>query len=79
MPGSTTYLDTPVVPIAAFAGPGQDGLDCEYPEGTPVIWTVSGIGNGFPGGPWSRKRGNGTGYNGFEIVSAGMLPVPNPE
>ncbi len=37
MPGVTTYLDTPVLPIAAFAGPNQLPLDCELPNGTPMI------------------------------------------
>jgi hypothetical protein len=34
MPGTTTYLDTPVLPVAAFTGPAQFPLDCEYPDGT---------------------------------------------
>jgi len=42
MPGSTTYLDTPVVPVAAFTGPNPNTLDCRVPEGTPVIWTATG-------------------------------------
>ena len=37
MPGTTTYLDTPVVSVAAFTGPDQFPLDCEFPTGTPVI------------------------------------------
>lgn len=48
MPGSTTYLDTPVVPIAAFAGPNQQPLNCQVPTGTPVIETVSGPTNVGP-------------------------------
>ena len=36
-PGQTTYLDTPVLPVAAFVGPSNWQLDCEYPSGTPVI------------------------------------------
>lgn len=42
MPGSTTYLDTPVLPVAAFAGPNQNALDCRIPDGTPVIWSTVG-------------------------------------
>ena len=42
MPGVTTYLDTPVVPVAAFAGPNQQPLDCQDQDGTPVIWSVAG-------------------------------------
>jgi hypothetical protein len=42
MPGVTTYLDTPVVPVAAFTGPNQQPLDCSDQDGTPVIWSVIG-------------------------------------
>ena len=42
MPGVTTFLDTPVVPVAAFAGPNQQPLDCRDQHGTPVIWSVIG-------------------------------------
>jgi hypothetical protein len=42
MPGVTTYLDTPVVPVAAFAGPNQSPLDCQVPDASPVIWSVQG-------------------------------------
>jgi len=41
MPGSTTYLDTPVVPVAAFTGPNQQALDCQIPTGSPVIKTAT--------------------------------------
>jgi len=41
MPGTTTYLDTPVVPVSAFAGPNQAPLDCDYPAGTPTVDSVS--------------------------------------
>jgi len=69
MPGTTTYLDTPVLPIAAFAGPDQYPLDCEFPEGTPVIWSVSGP----MGGPYVSNTGEQ-----ITIASAGMVEVPNP-
>ena len=49
MPGATTYLDTPVVPVAAFAGPDQFPLDCELPDGTPKIYSVSATSNGVAG------------------------------
>ena len=42
MPGATTYLDTPVEPIAAFASQNQQPLDCEFKDGTPVIRKVQG-------------------------------------
>lgn len=40
MPGSTTYLDTPVVAIAAFANPDSFAVDCEVPDRTPMIRDV---------------------------------------
>lgn len=42
MPGSTTYLDTPVLPVAAYTGPNQNPLDCQIQDGTPVIWSTKG-------------------------------------
>lgn len=72
MPGSTTYLDTPVVPVAAMAGPNQQQLDCEFPNLTPVIRLVSGRGNGVGGGPYDPN------FNGLIIRSAGRPFVPNP-
>lgn len=69
MPGTTTYLDTPVVPVAAFAGPGQFPLDCEFQNGTPKVYSVSGP-NGS--GPYALSGQQLT------IVSEGTVPVPNP-
>jgi hypothetical protein len=40
MPGSATYLDTPVVAIAAFTTPVSFPVDCEQPERTPMIRDV---------------------------------------
>lgn len=68
MPGGTTYLDTPVLPIAAFAGPGSP-LDCEQPADTPAIYTVSGP-NGS--GPYAEPGQQLT------IVAVGDMEVPNP-
>lgn len=69
MPGTTTYLDTPVVPVAAFAGPDQFPLDCEYTDGTPKVYSVSGP----QGGPYVSAAGQQ-----ITIVSEGMVNVPNP-
>lgn len=69
MPGTTTYLDTPVMRIAAFAGPDQNPLDLEQPDGTPVIWSVSGPG----GGPYVAQAGQA-----ITVASAGKVEVPNP-
>jgi large repetitive protein len=67
MPGATTYLDTPVIPVAAFAGPDQFALDCEFPDGTPVIKEVTN-------GPFVSGGGSS-----IEIVSEGLRQVPNPD
>jgi hypothetical protein len=83
LPGKTTYLDTPVVPVAAFAGPGQFPLDCEYADGTPVIYSVEGLtagGSSF-GGPYVGNQGDAVSVNNqhrLRIISAGTVEVPNP-
>ncbi|MGB3210817.1 MAG: choice-of-anchor Q domain-containing protein [Desulforhopalus sp.] len=80
MPGSTTYLDTPVVPVAAFAGPDQFPLDCELSNATPRIASVSVVNNDVGGGPYVPARTNGTvlGNRNIEILSMGIVDVPNP-
>ncbi|HKJ95155.1 MAG TPA: choice-of-anchor Q domain-containing protein, partial [Gammaproteobacteria bacterium] len=73
MPGATTYLDTPVLPIAAFAGPGSP-LDCRHPTRTPLVAWVSAQGSTLnpEGGPWAALGDT------IVIRSAGRLDVPNP-
>ncbi len=45
MPGITTYLDTPVLPVSAFAsGSTYEPVDCAYPDSTPSIFRVDGTG-----------------------------------
>ena len=70
LPGKTTYLDTPVLPIAAFAGPQQFALDCEQQAGTPAIRSVS---NNANQGPWVAAGGQQ-----LRIVSMGTTSVLNP-
>ncbi|MAG32887.1 MAG: hypothetical protein CL908_18575 [Deltaproteobacteria bacterium] len=70
MPGSTTYLDTPVIPIGAFAGGGQFPVDCEYDAGTPRIASV----NRGQWGPFARAGTNQT----LVVRSVGKVEVPNP-
>jgi len=41
MPADTDYLDTPVVPTAAFAE-AYNPPDCAYPDATPAIKSVTG-------------------------------------
>jgi hypothetical protein len=43
MPGMTDYLDTPVLPVSAFAS-GYNPPDCEYNAGTPAVAGVNGNG-----------------------------------
>lgn len=69
MPGRTTYLDTPVLPIAAFAS-GFNPVDCSYPGGTPAILRVDSSA-GF--GPYLPAAG-GT----LTITALGDQEVPNP-
>ena len=45
MPGITTYLDTPVLPVSAYAsGSTYEPVDCAYPDSTPAIFRVDGTG-----------------------------------
>ncbi|MEN6534372.1 MAG: choice-of-anchor Q domain-containing protein [Bryobacteraceae bacterium] len=73
MPGATTYLDTPVIPVAAHAGPDRSPLDCEFPEGTPRIATASVPTNGVGGGPYAGSTGQQ-----IVINAIGTVAVPNP-
>ncbi len=73
MPGVTTYLDTPVLPIAAFAGIGQNALDCEYQTGTPVIWSTQNLTAGISGPLVTVANEELT------IISMGTSTVVNPE
>ena len=70
MPGLTDYLDTPVLPVAAFAA-GYQPVDCSYPDATPAIARVdSSIGFG----PYLPTAG-GT----LTIKALGDAAVPNPD
>jgi hypothetical protein len=69
MPGVTTYLDTPVVPVAAFAGRNQFPLDCEFTDGTPMIKQVT---RGTLG-PWLTTAAGQV----LTIASEGTVQVPN--
>jgi large repetitive protein len=75
LPGKTTYLDTPVLPIAAFAGPSQYPLSCESPAATPSIRMVTG-------GPGNEMRGPVVPLLGnrlIKIYSEGTVQIQNPE
>jgi hypothetical protein len=68
MPGTTQYLDTPVVPTSAFAGAGYNNVDCAYPALTPAIAEVDGDGVG----PWVSAAGHT-----LTITALGDQVVPN--
>jgi hypothetical protein len=70
MPSTTVYLDTPVLPIAAFAS-HYTRVDCAYPDATPAIKRVDAS-VGF--GPYLPK-GGGT----LTIQALGTVEVPNPD
>ncbi len=72
-PGKTTYLDTPIVPIASFAGFPINGPDVEPPDGTPVISSVSNS-SLAGGGPVICNNGETV-----VITSMGNTIVPNPD
>jgi hypothetical protein len=68
MPGTTQYLDTPVVPTSAYAGAGYNNVDCAYPTLTPAIKEV----DGDQVGPWVSASGHT-----LTITALGDQIVPN--
>jgi hypothetical protein len=75
LPGKTTYLDTPVLPIAAFANIEKNPLDCECQDKTPAIYSVNNSSANSNYGPWVNSSTGG----GLTIVSMGAnVEVPNP-
>ncbi|MBI1424637.1 MAG: hypothetical protein GC149_14415 [Gammaproteobacteria bacterium] len=74
MPGTNTYLDTPILPSAAFAG-GYNPPDCAAANGTPVIAEVNSVAGTAVGfGPLVSRDGM------LEIKSLGTaVTVPNPD
>ena len=68
-PGTSSYLDTPIVPVGAFVGHPFYTLDAEPAAGTPVISSVSGPG----GGPVVCGAGTQ-----ITITGVGSRAVPNP-
>src|SRR5256884_873072 len=54
MPAQTQYMDTPVVPTAAFVGAGYNNPDCAYPDATPAVSEVDVDSNI---GPWAANPG----------------------
>ena len=70
LPGKTTYLDTPVLPVGAFAQVTTNPLDCECEDGTPAIHQVN---HGTDDGPRVPLAGGQ-----LTIVSRGQVDVTNP-
>ena len=68
MPGTTTYLDTPVLPVSAFAS-GYNPPDCQPADGEPKIRQVDG-----PNGPGPLVAQGET----LTISSQGLTTVSNP-
>jgi hypothetical protein len=74
MPGFTTYMDTPVVPVQAFAD-RYNLPDAEYPDHTPVIRKATFAGQKGPWSPAVNGVGNvtvtspGAGYSGAATVN----------
>ncbi len=76
MPGGTTYLDTPVVSIAAFAGSGFQ-LDCDAADTTPMVSSVFSA--EYPNhGAYISDPNSLTVDRTLTINSAGLRSVPNP-
>ncbi|WP_185735470.1 Ig-like domain-containing protein [Burkholderia sp. Bp9090] len=81
MPGQTAYMDTPVIPTAAFAD-SYTAPDCKYPDATPAVAKV--IGNDTIGavagasgtGPW--VSGAGAGHTLTITARGDDTNVPNP-
>ncbi|MDB6044288.1 MAG: multicopper oxidase type 3 [Gammaproteobacteria bacterium] len=79
MPGITTYLDTPVLPVSAYASASSyEPVDCAYPASTPAIYRVDGS-NAFTGAPANVGPvvDLATGRT-LTITALGDVQVPNP-
>ncbi len=72
MPGTTTYLDTPVVPVAAHASADASPLDCEYSPGVPKVASVFGQVQGLP------LITDATAQSTVTITAVGETQVPDP-
>jgi large repetitive protein len=72
--GKTFYADTPILPVAAFVGPGNPQLDCECADHTPKIFSVTGPNNSGPFIPSGATGAN----RRITIRSMGTVEVPDP-
>ena len=75
MPGTTTYMDTPVIPTQSFAD-GYNLPDTEYPDLTPAVLKVVNSDSSAPQGPWVRAAtAPATASANFTI--SGVASCPN--
>ncbi|NML44464.1 hypothetical protein HHL11_11930 [Ramlibacter sp. G-1-2-2] len=72
MPGTMTYMDTPVIPTQAFAD-NYNLPDTEYPNQTPAIKTVVNSSASEPQGPWVHS-----GAMAIRITALGDKTIQNP-
>jgi hypothetical protein len=84
LPGKTTYLDTPVTSVSAFADNYDYPLDCELTAATPVIQSVEGLsGVSSNGGPHIKAQvANPAMTVAGQILvirSVGTVTVVNPD
>ncbi|RPJ61449.1 MAG: hypothetical protein EHM23_06875 [Acidobacteria bacterium] len=80
LPGSTSYLDTPLIPQAAFSAVGFM-MDTNPPSGTPVVASVDGNPNAAgEQGPifCSSRLSQSATQRRITIRSMGTVQVPNP-
>ncbi len=76
MPGQTAYMDTPVIPTAAFAE-GYNPVDCAYPDATPAIASVTGDSNNGGAGPWVSVAGHTLTINALAPTNGPGILVAN--
>jgi hypothetical protein len=72
--GKTLYADTPILPVAAFVGPGNVQTDCDCADKTPKIFSVTAANNGGPFIPSGATGAN----RRLTITSLGTAQVPDP-
>ena len=73
-PARTIVLDTPILPTASFVGSRHWQLDCNCPDRSPRIHSVSAAANGVGGGPYIIPGGN----RQLTIRSLGTVQVTDP-
>jgi hypothetical protein len=74
MPGTTMYMDTPVLPVQGFAD-GYNLPDSEYPDGTPAVDSVIGD----VAGPWVSAAGHSIVIKCLNFSNGCNKAVQNPD